>query len=590
MTATATQPDPAPAVEQQRAPEIQTSKTRFIQRLGKAVEESDKKLKPFRAKRDMFIREFVGPHHGANTPENERVPVNLLYLFVTSVFPHLAITPRLQAEAIDPDFEYVGSALSEAVNHECRLIDLGGSFLTVLMDSMFGMSILKIGLAVEGNPADIAQTLEDPALMFCDPVDQNDYVEDMGGRTRRWLYFQGDYERIPIEAALATEAYDNALLEKLRNIDATRHGAKKKTQAHDSDLYDMVELCHLYLPYEQVVVTLPAANAATTGYLAEREWTDAEHGPYEVFGLTPVPGSSMYLAPLAIGYDLHLLTNEINRKMGRQAQAQKDLTVVDPKDPKMSVAVQNAVDGAVIFGNPKNVARLTSGGVNPGLYQTADHLRRQFDDTMGSPETLGGAGVDANTLGQDQIKLASAGQRINAWRAEALKCGKRILERMARYVWDDPVIDLDVKVPMGNGGFQRVRWTPDMRVGELSDYSLEIEAYSVTQDSPGQEYERINRLIKEQIIPLATIALQSGKQLDVERLIEMLARHADLPELQGIFRGMALPGAMQGGMGQGPSQGNTTTNISMGGRARPQPNKQFMEGQGQRPETTEAPT
>ena len=398
MSATATKPDPAPAAEKPRAPEIQTSKTRFIQRLGTAVEESDKLLRPFRQKRTMFIREFVGPHHGANTPEHGRVPVNLLYLFVTSVLPHLAITPRLQAEANDPDFEYVGSALSAAVNHECQRIDLGGSFLTALLESIFGMGILKVGLSVEGNPTDVAQAMEDPAIMFCDPVDLDDYVEDMGGRSRKRLYFQGDYERIPIEAALATDAYDNALLEKLRNIKAPRGQETKKKGAEDTDLYDMVELCHLYLPYEQVVVTLPATNAATTGYLAERAWDDAEYGPYEAFGLTPVPGSSMHLAPLAIGYDLHLLNNEINRKMGRQAQSQKDVTIVDPGDPKMAGAVQNADDGAVILGNPSNVARLTTGGINPGLYQTAEHLQQKFDETMGSPETLGGAGVDGHPI------------------------------------------------------------------------------------------------------------------------------------------------------------------------------------------------
>lgn len=587
MTATATQPDPAPAVEKQRAPAIQTSKTRFIQRLSRAIEVADKEMKPYRDKGDMLVREFCGPHHGSNTPEHDRVPVNLAYLFVTSIMPHLAITPRLQAEANDPDFAYVGSALSEAVNRECKRIDLGGSFRTVLLNSLFGVAVLKIGMAVDGDPDALAQAMEDPAIFFCDPVDPHDYVEDMRRRSRKRLDFQADYDRTPIEAALATGAYKNELLEKLRNTKAQRAttAQNKPAGADDADLYDMVELLNVYLPQEQIVVTLPASHAATEGYLAEREWTGSEYGPYEMFGLTPVPGSSMALAPLPIGHDLHLLVNEVTRKIGRQAQAQKDLTVVDPSDPKLAGAVQNARDGEVIFGNPKNVARLVTGGVNPGLYQTAEHLQRKFDETMGSPETLGGAGVDANTLGQDQMKMANAGQRINAWRAEALKRGRRILTRMARYVWDDPAIDLDLKIPMGGGEFLRVKWTPDMRVGELSDYSLEIEAYSVAQDSPGQEYERINRLIKEQIIPLANIAMQSGHQLDVVRLIEVLARHADLPELQGIFKGMA-PAMMQGGMGQGqgqgPSQGNTTTNISLGGRARPQPQREFMASQGQR--------
>ena len=138
-----------------------------MSRLSEAMQYSRRKMQPFRENRLSHIRQYVGSNY-SESGAGDKVPINLLEMAiniyrrqVAASRPQVLVSTKsnkLKAEAAD--FESV-------VNHTLDEIDFETTLQRWVLDAMFGLGVVKVGLApgrtgeIDGFRHDVGQ---DPIL------------------------------------------------------------------------------------------------------------------------------------------------------------------------------------------------------------------------------------------------------------------------------------------------------------------------------------------------------------------------------------------------------------------------------------------
>jgi len=549
---------------------VLTSKNSSATKLAQAVEKADKQMKPFRQQRKSFLREWAGPYYGKD-PIQGRQPMNLLYSTCAVLLPTLTMrVVKADVQTKKPELEWFALLLAEELNALCKECDAAKAFRRATFDSLFGMGILKVGLAPTpvGEFVEVEDYLKDPGKVFVETVDLDDYVIEQT-RRRSAASFEGDRYRVPLSWALETDIFSSKAKSVIEAIGKAHPIRQDKVEnmsvAQDSDeeFIEHVELLDLWLPKHNAVVTIPSDPSLTPSfYLREVEWEGPERGPYEVIAPIEVPSNVLPLPFIATIYDLYELVNTLAKKVAQQAEHQKEVIVYDKGAAQDADAVRKADDQEFIgIDNVNSIKPISLGGVKQDNYRSTDFFHAIFERIAGNPSTLGGLQAKAPTLGQEQMLYANALARVNDMRNIVHEACSKVLERMAWYLWTDPIREHASIVRFPGGLEMPIKWTPDLREGDFLDYNFSISAYSTGRDSPEMQYKRLMDVIQTVILPLSPVAEAQGVRLDVSKLIEVIARQLDLPALDAIFQ----PGEGVRGM-PAPAGGRRTeiTNVSMG--------------------------
>ncbi|HUU59222.1 MAG TPA: hypothetical protein VMZ50_06745 [Phycisphaerae bacterium] len=518
-----------------------TSTKTSAQRLAEAVRAADRRMGPHRQYRRVFLRQYAGPYYvgaggvsGVDPTGPE--PLNLIYSLVSVILPHLvARNPRAMIRTPHARLRAQAEVFELAWNQLAGEIDLSRSLRTAVTDALFGAGIMKVGLGPAGDGEGLAEPagyLHDNGQPFADPVDLEDYMIDPHARTREHAAFEGNRYRLPLEYVLESGLYDRALAENLtpRRGDGDRRSASEvsgpDTRGPDGDGYvKYAELIDLWLPNENVVVTLPGDSDGPQGFLREVEWYGPERGPYEVLGFYWVPDNVLPVPLVSLIFDLHVMINKIARKLGRQADRQKDLVLFDERISEEAEKVRDASDGEMVgVQNVDRYRQVSFGGANESGYEHLEFLFEQFRRIGGNTDLLGGIKPQSETLGQEEMLQANASARIEDMRGQLHDFTKRIGQKLAWYLWYDPLIELPLTKRTAAGDEIPVTFSARMREGDFLDYHFEIEPHSMGPDSPARRFRRTLEWIEKVILPTADLAAEQGAQLDAAKLARITAR------------------------------------------------------------------
>jgi hypothetical protein len=167
------------------------------------------------------------------------------------------------------------------------------------------------------------------------------------------------------------------------------------------------------------------------------------------------------------------------------------------------------------------------GGSAEADYRQMDFLLEQFRRLGGNIDLLGGLSPASNTLGQDELVHAGATLRIEDMRRQVQQLTRRVGEKMAWYLWNDPLADFDGRCgPDAPGG---------RPADELREYPFDVVPYSMAPDSPSRRFSRMLQWLEKVVLP--TAADDGDAQLDVPALRRLTAAMLDLPEAAGLFDG-----------------------------------------------------
>ena len=520
-----------------------------MSRLSEAITYSRRRMQPFRENRLKAIRQYVGSNYSDNG-SSDRIPVNLLEMAVNIYRRQVAANrPQVLVQTKDPNLMAEASDLEAVINHTLDEVDFEKTLHRWVLDAMFGLGVTKVGLS-PGRVGEINGFRHDAGQVFCDNVDFEDFVFDMTARRWDQIQFCGNRYCLPYEAVKDMKMFGNKDLQPQPYVSNTNEQGDERVSALQTSgesigveqYMPMVELWDIWLPYENVVVTMQADSHAggfsNNEPLSIIDWSGPEVGPYHLLSYVDVPGNIMPLSPAGLLVDMHELVNRLFRKLGRQAERQKTVTVVAGGAEEDGRRVVNSNDGDTILSDrPESTREMKFGGVDSPSLAFMIQLKDLFSYLGGNLDSLGGLAPSAKSGKHDQLLQQSASMRVADMQSRTTDAVAKVIESMTDYIFYDPIPSERVYKKIPNTDMNvKVDFDPEIREGDLLDYAIDIAPYSLQSRSPGEKLNSLMEMMNQVVIPMAPQLQQRGVVPDLERFLEIAAKYSHTEELAEVLR------------------------------------------------------
>ncbi|KKN40377.1 hypothetical protein LCGC14_0734290 [marine sediment metagenome] len=535
-------------------------------RLREAWEWSLKKLKTYRENRTNAVREYVGRYY-AEDGKQGRVALNKIEQLVGIFSRQLAARrPRALVRTKNRGLKNESLRLELSLNDLVEIIRLGQTLRDIAVDAIFAMGVAKIGLGV--NSAD------DEPQPFVEAVDLDDLVLDLKATRPDQMQFIGNRYRVPLEEAKSSPLFNAGVRKDLQASDGEdhqqqrEHEAKRITQGSDfagnHEYIPHTELWDFWLPFDDVVITMPASMTGKP--LRVVEWEGPSNGPYRILSFGRVPGNILGLSPVATLMDLHRVANGTFGKAVDETLALKTVVGFQGGAEADVTRLNNTPDGQSFrMDNPRETQQMSFGKVHPELVAMATMASEEFSRAAGNLDALGGLQPQSGTLGQDRMLLQSASKRIADMQDDMIQFTAGIMGDLAWYEWNDPLLNRKVSRKLGDTGISvSMSLTRENRKGNLDDFDIDIEPYSMQHQSPSTRLGTLMEVYQLFILPNMQMMAAQGIQVNFPEFLKLISRYTDMTELNDI---VMFAGDIQQGQG---GTGGRPPNVSVGPKAVPQ--------------------
>ena len=509
-----------------------------LMKLTDACRASYKKLKPFREERQAALRQFVGHRYG-NEPALKDVPINLV-LSGTKAYTRklIARLPKVKCSSIHRELSQPALELEIAVNDEIKLMELGSTLEEVVLNAIFGLGVVKVGITSDGD-----EGLRREAQVFADCVDLSDWMHDTTARRPEAWQFCGDRYLLPRDFVVNCELFDPEARDKVYArqpersfLDGDRHDpheTEEGTPDRDSDLYDLVEVWDVWLPREKMVVTYSDDSPGQA--LRVVDFVGPRWGPYICLGYQKVPNSAMPLPPAQSWMPLHNAVNALVRKAIDDSGNAKTVLGYQAAAEQTATNIRDADNGEIVrMDDPNAVKEFHFRGADAASVQLSELLRSSWSREAGNIDSLSGLGTQSETYGQDKLLAAASSELITDMQERTEIFAQRVVESIAYYLHTDPqsTRPLQKTIP-GTDLNLTTFWGPEKRIGEFYQYNIEIEARSMRPLSSEERVGKLNAVLDRLMAMQIT---NSGYAVDFPALMDRLAHDLDLPELKYILK------------------------------------------------------
>lgn len=532
-----------------------------IKRLRVAIDFSRKKLENFRKNRRELIREYVGHWYGDGCAP-DKIPFNLIELAVNTYQQNLVSgVPQWIVNSPYNELGPSSSRLELAGNHLFGEIKLKETLEYVVLDAFFAWGILKCGKNYSGT-IELGGFRHDIGQPYSDHVSIDNWVHDTEAEKWEHIQFCGDKFRLRLDDAKEAGIYFEDAIKKLKSseISYKDEGGNNTTASLSGEdrnpepFVDEVELWDIWLPHEGKVITFPVdppREGQEDLTLYEGDWNGAEDGPYHTLSFNPVPDNIMPIPPASLWFDIHSISNRLYRKIARQAERQKTVLGYQGGEEDDANRIKQAGDGDIIrMDNPEKTKEFRFGGYDPNSLAFLIQNRDLFSYLAGNLDSLGGLGVQADTVGQEAILDRNSSKRIQSMQQKVYEFTKSVMVTLGDYMWSDPLIDIPIVKPVP--GFEgemyvRDRFNSDSKEGDFLDYNFEIVPFSLQAQSPEQKIRFIMEIFSTLILPALPMLQEQGITPNFQGLMNMFARYRHLPELNQLLNTSGILGGMEDG-------------------------------------------
>jgi hypothetical protein len=546
-----------------------------------------------------MTKQYVGKYYSVEGVIKP-VPCNLLALYVQIVGQKLlAANPRLSLNTWDMGNRAVVATMERWANKEIVKQKLSEQISRCIIDALFNVGIMKVGIASPINSA-MSGWIAASGRVYAERIDFDDFVYDAHCRDFRQAQFMGHRYRAPLRVVRQFKLFSKdrkdlgPMPDKLYNLEGDeRIGTLgRTTMAGDEEFEDCVDLWEIYLPRHRLVVTLRDDHMSNAGGTASgkalriQKWLGPETGPYQWLGFGIVPGNARPKAPLHDLFDLHMAINNILRKLIRQAQRCKSVGLAGGGKTEDADKIAELSDGDMgNVSDTKNVTELVYGQPNASLFQLFNALKELFSWLSGNLEIMGGLSPQSKTKGQDELLQQNSSATISVMQGRVLDFISSVAESMLWYWHHDPtkvyrssfqVPGSQVQIPTysfptNEGGNERNRSRVPFR-----DLDLIIDPYSLQHQTPQSRLAAITQFIQGIYLPMAQLASQQNIMLDLNQFFNIAGKYMDQPDLPTILTTAPAPqqdgqpgGQEQPGVAGPANQTKTYERRSLGGDTMP---------------------
>lgn len=503
-------------------------------KIMQSVHSAYKRMEPLRKASLEAEKQFIGQIQGMDEAAKKPIPLNKIYQMVRIWMRLLAPTnPQVIVSTEYQDLKPFADKMRLAINRQMKELRINEIIYRAVLDAMFGYGVVKTGLAegedtfeIDGNTAEVGKP-------YSANININNFVIDMEANSIDEINFIGDRFRMPevwAKKFLEKEKASNKPSEEMRPEERVTGKYEEK-----DDIYAEAWFWEIYLPKQNVLMLFLDGKQEP---LMVSEWDGPERGPYQILGFDWAPNEVMPVPPTRALLPLHNFINNLLRKLERQAERQKTLTVVDRAADDDAESVRDAQDGDIIgLNNPGAATEISYGGPNPMNHNMAIWSVQEFDEHAGGLQVLSGTSPMSETFKQDQLLHSSANALIDAMRKSIIDFINEIIYSHAWYLWTEPIRSFEVVQTVPGTSFRKpVVITPEEREGDFLQYNFKVDVYSMQNTSPQEQAAKIVSLFQNIILPSAQLAQQAGYVPNVKNILQQIC------ELQGVpFENMYIP-------------------------------------------------
>ncbi len=528
-------------------------------RLLKAVRSSRNALEPFRRVRKELIKDFVGSWYSESGAEN-RTLVNLINqtarIYTISLAANnpqvLVSTPRSESLAFARRFE---------VNLNKLISDmaLDQTFRAIVLDAFFCIGCAVVCMRdTDTRFHGILESEEDvwldPGEPWLNRVSLDDLILDMPAKELSKMRYCGHRYRADYEKVMDEPGYSKKVKDKLKPTSRAHHdqtGAARDIasdwgSAEDDDLKDMVWLMDIWIAENNSIVTM-ACDQHDLEPLIERQWMGSQAGPYKFLSLGDTPDNVIPTSPAINLKGMHDLQNRLHRRMEDDSDAHRVINVYPPGEEDQANRYRTAERNSWVRGkSPEQIKQFEMGGIDQRDMALATFIQSEYDRLAGNLQAMGGLGAQASTVGQEKLIHGQVAENVADMRLAVVNFASECILDLGRLMWEDETLELHTAMPVGNSGIEvRSDWEPGYRMGEFEDYEFRVEPYSMVFKTPQQHLQEYFQVLRE-IAPLWPMFQASGATLNVQVLVEEMARLLNKPEIKQLIT-FATPADMLGG-------------------------------------------
>lgn len=514
-----------------------------LERYITAVEASRRSYEDYTLQVAKMLREYVGAHYMASEGFTKAQPMNIIQVATNIYISQFASgTPRVNVVARNPALKATAKYLTIDLNCLSSEIKLKETLKKMIMASMLGTGFAKLGVA-PGVGTD--------SMPFLQYVSHDDMILDLKAKSWESQFFMGNYYEIPLDVLQDDPDINQNELKKV----VTQRWADKSSDTHIEDALNtdnnwedpvaMVRLMDLFLPKEGCIVTV-ASDSKTA--LREIPWVGPEMGPYKRLAFYDVMDKVLPLSPMSIIFDLHIMLQEMWKKLHDQVLDEKTILAyrgTASTDVERIKAAKNAT--AVQIEDINSMKEIKFAGPSVDLYNMTSGVRETASWVAGNLDLQGGMGQSAETLGQEQILMATSNKKMDMLGSRVLDFLNDVFKDLAYYRMSDPNLHRIAFEEIPNTGVTvPIVIRQEEMHGSVTDYELSIEPYSLQFQTPMQRMAKINNIWQTFILPSMPFLQAQGITPKMNDVINTLSKYSDLPEFKDFFETAQNPEALKG--------------------------------------------
>lgn len=542
--------------------------TKQFERLRESIQWSEDQLGYPRKRRVGAIKELVGKHY-MEGGHDKIMPVNAMKLAVDIYVRHLAArNPQAMFTADDPNLKPTAREFEIAVNQVPAEIGLAQTLRQVVTEAIFSpLGVVKCGLDATNRP-------------FVDCITLDNYFCDLSAKTWEQVQYEGnsywmDYEDFQKQEWNSTKDI------KFDHYEVTGPGGESQadsvTATSTANVFrERIWLRDVWLPKERLLLTYGVKSDKLFNVV---EWDEDVPPPYYRLGFTHVPGNLLPLPPIAVWRDLNELSNAVFRKLGFSADSYKSCLGFPGGNEDGVTAFKNAKhgDGFATKGAQKP-EEWTAGGIDPKALAFWLQLKELQSYYGGNYDSLGGLAPATQTIGQDKLLAEAAGAQLRDMADQTIDFVKTIFKSLAYYEWTNTESTRYLMKPSQGSVPVPFVWDQAARRGRFKDFQIDIDVYSMQDDSPMLRLQKLGAFMQQYIFPAMPFIQQEGGSIDWEGFIKEAAHLANMdwigefvkfpedaipqPQTGTTQQYVGAPKQSQGGLSQGVGAQNQTADLT----------------------------
>lgn len=522
----------------------------FPNKLANAMEWSRRSLRFHRVVRHAIVDQITGGNYSrlgfSGQASDGGVPVNMLEM-AKSTYARQMVASNPKALIGTPHRQLRSGAvqMQQAVNHLFELMDFESTLYGYVDDSIIQLGIIKVGIT-DFDADGVYGTRHRSGQPYAQTVDFDDWVMDMNARRYDQVQYAGHRFRVPWSYVMDSSLYSNK--ENLIPSYYRRYNEEgdervevlsRGFEGDPEDLFDMVELWEVWIPWANKIVTMVSDDSRTSEprLLRSEEWFGPPNGPFHLLKYNDVPNNIMPISPASLLMDLHLIGNRLFSKLARQADRQKTILGVHGTAIDDGERIVKSSDGETLrVENPEKAKEFRLGGADEGNLIFFTHVKELFNYYGGNLELLAGLGPAADTATQEKMLAAGAGKRMSHMQSRFTSSVTKIVKDLIWWMWNDPQIKIPYTFRVPNTKYERpANWDRESQSGQYLQYNYEIEPYSMAHRTPEMRAEQIMQLYERLLLPAAPLLAEQGIAPDMAETLRTIAEYRNMHEIERLI-------------------------------------------------------